>query len=240
MGKEHMTQELFAIVEKQDDRIVVCGFATRDYVHGNSIRHMAVQIIPVALDGAGNDCIVFIHRRSPFKGTSPNKLDFCGGHITFDDQFFPRLYWDAPVLLEKASHHTALREAREEIRCDPSIIFTEKNLYRFREVGAFRCDAQRDDGSINREFSTAFVLGLPRKHKVTVWDTDRKGERQLEVKEKMFHELLKEFTEKPNDFADGVSRILDKVSEDPYMQKELHNLMMDAAKVADKEMIKVI
>ena len=226
-----MTQELFVLVEKREDQIVVCGFATRNYVHNNSLRHMAVQVIPVALDSTGNNCIIFIHRRSPFKRTSGNKLDFAGGHITFDNQFFPQLYWDAPVLLEKASLYSALREAQEEVRCEPPIEFTTKNIFRFSNVGAFECDALRDDRvSRNREFSTAFVLALPPNHKVTMWDTDREGEHQLEVTEITFEELLKEYKNKPEDFADGASRILDKVSKDPSLARELQKLIVEAAK----------
>lgn len=227
-----MTQELFPLVDKQHEHIKVFGFATRDYVHGHSLRHLAVQIIPVSLDASGTDCIVHIHRRSSFKRTSPNKLDFAGGHVTFEESVFPRLYWDSREVLEKASLLTALRESLEEVLCHPPITFTEEALIQFGDAGAFECDAPRVDNSRNVEYSTAFVLGLPPGRTITIRDTDRKGERELQVQSMNLQQLLKRFTESPGEFADGAERVLVKIIENKRLEEDLYKLMLKAAKDA--------
>ncbi len=228
-----MAQELFPLVERQDGLVKVFGLATRDYVHEHSLRHLAVQIIPVALDESGNDCVLYMHRRSRFKRTSPNKLDFAGGHVTFDESILPRLQWDSPVMLEKASFMTALRESQEEVHCDPPITLTEETLLRFGDVCAFECDAPREDGSRNVEYSTAFVLGLPSGQRVTIRDTDREGERELAVESMRLELVLEKFRQNPEDFADGAERVLTKVVENNELANELRKLMLKAASVAE-------
>lgn len=227
-----MAQELFPLVERQDGIVKVFGFATRDYVHGHSLRHIAVQIIPVALDESGNDCVLYLHLRSRFKRTSPNKLDFAGGHVNFDESVFPRLYWDSRVVLEKASFLTALRESREEVLCHPPVVLSEEALLQFGEVCAFECDTPREDGSRNVEYSSAFVLGLPPGRRVTIRDTDRKGERELTVESMHFEEVLEKFRKNRKEFADGAERVLAKVVENDGLAKELRELMLKAAKAA--------
>jgi len=225
-------EELFPLIEDADGQLRICGFAERHFVHGNSLRHMAVQIIPV-MPQAGNEVAILVHRRSEYKRTCPNMLDFCGGHISFDPGDCPQSAWAAHDTLWKASQETAIREAQEEIRCTPEVVFTAEDLYQLGAIGAFECETQRKDGSWNREFSSAFVVGIPPDHKVTVHDTDKKGERELAVQQFTFSRLLGEFEANEDDFADGAARILKQVIADGALKEELTELLHQAAAHAE-------
>jgi hypothetical protein len=217
---------LLVLNERTDGRLpAICGFATRDFVHRNSLRHLTVQLIPVLLDRARNELIVVLHRRSALKTTGGKKLDICGGHVTYDPSLFPRHRWESCNLLKAALLRTALQEAREEIKCKPSMIFTKKHLIPFGELCEFECNSKRTDGTYNREYSSVYLVGVPDNSEIFIWDSDRRGERKLKHVCLTLQELLNIYKENRDDFADGVTRVLDSVIASPGRVAELQRLM---------------
>jgi len=226
---------LLVLTERWNGGIpAICGFATRDFVHRNSLRHLTVQLVPVLLDHIRNEPVVVLHRRSALKTTAGKKLDICGGHVTYDPLFFPRHRWESRNLLKAASLRTALREAREEIQCKPSTIFTAKHLISFGELCEFECSSRRTDGTYNREYSSVYLIGIPTDSEVSIWDSDRGGERKLKHVCLTLQELLNVYKKDRGDFADGVTRVLDSVIASPRRVAELQRLMASTCQAVQK------
>jgi len=184
-------QELLILVAKKspDSPLEVCGCVTRDAAHLFGFPHTSILLVPVTWDRDRMEPVVFLHKRSPYKRISPNAWDFCGGHLTFDESYFPEGKWDSPYDLGRATDDAAVREANEELRCTPPFTFLPEHVRRFQPIGYFECETASERGK-NREFSSVYIVAVPPDRIVTIWDTDTEGERQLEVRRFTWSDLL--------------------------------------------------
>jgi 8-oxo-dGTP pyrophosphatase MutT (NUDIX family) len=222
--------ELFLLVDRKspESPLQFLGCVSRDGAHRLGYRHTSVLLIPTTWDDKSNAPIIFVHKRSPYKLICPNTYDFCGGHITFEHWYCHYLEnsFDSLPLLERAADETAIREANEELKCEPQIHFQHQHIFRFQSFGYFECDTISERGR-NAEFSTAYFVAIPKSRQVTIWDTDIHGERELAVKKFGLANLLNQFQEKEEIFADGAGRILKKLIADPSLQKEFEQLLRE-------------
>jgi len=90
--------------------------------------------------------VVFLHKRSPYKRISPNAWGFCGGHLTFDESYFPEGKWDSPYDLGRATDDAAVREANEELRCTPPFTFLPEHVRRFQPIGYLSAKLRANEG----------------------------------------------------------------------------------------------
>ncbi len=253
--------ELFPLAERRENRIVICGVATREFAHRYSIRHLAVEIIPVALDEETGEPILILHRRSEFKESGPGLLDVCGGHMTFDPELFSSIPCDDPEAIRRAFELTAHREAAEEVRVgaesgeDPTAAQASDrpasggqagkagqgrdwtmsdHLNRFGDDKFFfESETRAPDGrSVDAEFSQAWVLGLDPGREVEIWDTDSEGERSLPVHRLTFAKLLDDYCVAPEEFSGGITRILEYLLGDNDARENFENLLGEAARSA--------
>lgn len=226
-------EELFFLVSKrvQDASLEVCGCVTRTMAHALGFPHTTVLLIPCTYDRQQDKPVIFVHKRSPYKRTCPNTWDFCGGHLTFEDWHCHCLKSSLNTLnlIERVAEQTALREANEELKCDPSFEFRPKDMLSFKSVGYFDC-VTKSEKSHNVEYSTAYVVSVPEDREVSVWDTDKEGERQLEVRRVSLEDLLQEYREKPTSFADGAGRILKKLDDEVGLKSEFIELLANLTK----------
>jgi len=229
-------EELFFLVAKitSDSPLEVCGCVTRTMAHALGFPHTTVLLIPTTWDEKRHEPVIFVHKRSPHKRTWPNTWDFCGGHLTFKDWHCHCLQNSLNTLdlIERTAEQTALREANEELRCNPYFEFRPKDIRPFKFVGYFDCVTQSET-SHNVEYSTAYVVAVPEDRNVSVWDTDKEGERKLEVRCVSLGELLEEFKNdknEPKSFADGASRILQKLVEERSLKSEFSELLAKVTK----------
>lgn len=227
-------EELFFLVAKRtpDSPLEVCGCVSRTTAHLMGFPHTTVLLVPATWDQQRKEPAVFVHKRSPYKRTCPNTWDFCGGHLTFRDWHCHYLQNSLNTLhlIERLAEDTAVREANEELRCNPPFEFLPKHIHLFKSVGYFDCETKTDQ-SHNIEFSIAYLVTVPKDRDVSVWDTDKEGERKLEVKRFSLMELLNEFKKTPESFADGAGRILKKINEDSSLMSEFSELL---AKITNK------
>ncbi|RKZ84230.1 MAG: hypothetical protein DRR19_18010 [Candidatus Parabeggiatoa sp. nov. 1] len=224
--------ELFLLVDRKspDSPLQLFGCVSRDGAHQLGYRHTSVILIPTAWDDKCNAPIIFIHKRSPDKLICPNTYDFCGGHITFEHWYCHYLEnaFDSLPLLERAADDTAIREANEELKCEPIFHFQHQHIFRFQSFGYFECDTKSERGH-NIEFSTAYFVAVPKNRHVTIWDTDIHGERELTVTKFGLAELLNRFRENEADFADGAGRILKKLIAEPSLKEEFERKLIDVS-----------
>lgn len=208
--------EYFVIVKKTDLGLEVHGCVTRDLAHSEfRVPHTSVNLVPVFQDTDE----VLIHRQSPRRRISPCKLDFAGGHVNFE----LALPGDPDALLAGVEK-TALREAREElwltVKGKPYII-PKGRVRRFTELGELTAGLD-DPTSKNVEFSTGFIVFLPANAEVQVMD-----EEEILCHERLsIEELLRRFQKQPDDFADGASRTLSKLS-DPQSYKKFMSILTE-------------
>lgn len=221
-------EELFFLVAKRtpDAPLKVCGCITRSMAHASGFPHTTVLLVPATWNEQQRQPVILMHKRSPHKRTCPNTWDFCGGHLTFKDWHCHCLQnsLNSLDLIERIAEQTALREANEELRCNPSFEFRPKDIHPFKPVGYFDCET-KSQTSHNVEYSTAYVVVVPKDREISVWDTDKEGERRLEVKRVSLEELLEEFKNEPTSFADGAGRILEKLVEDDNLKSEFSKLL---------------
>ncbi len=153
--------EFFTLVSRRNpcdpsSEILIGGCVTRDVAHSHArVPHATVQIIPVC-SGTG---IILIHQRPGFVRNSPNRWDILGGHVTFEMGIL-----SSSDGLAEASKETALREAREEILVTVNghaHLIMKSHLQQIGKVGQFEWGVKNPRAK-NVEYSTAFVLCLPR------------------------------------------------------------------------------
>jgi 8-oxo-dGTP pyrophosphatase MutT (NUDIX family) len=231
-------EEMLLIVTRESEvsEVEVRGCVSRDMVHVLGIPHTSVQLIPVGWDTVANEPVVFMHKRSPFKRVCPSSWDFCGGHVAYSAAYFTGEPWCSPYRLDLAVQDTAVREANEELRCTPQHTFTTRDIHRFQQVGFFECETTTDLAR-NVEFSTCFVVAIPTGLTLSVWDEDRHGERQLEVRQFLWQELIRLFQAQPDAFADGAGRILAKADAQPQLGLDLEQLTYSVARLAGDKTI---
>jgi len=167
--------ELGVIVEKTTaGDLVFAGTAwSTAIIHRYGLLHTTVLLVSVAA-GDGSEPVFVIHRRSPRKRTSPNALDFNGGHLTFSVDYIGGSPFDSAYDLPTAVYDTALREAREEIHLTPPYVLRQDDIYPFQKIGFFDCDTETPTGR-NREASSCFLVRLPPGHEYHMSDTDPDG-----------------------------------------------------------------
>jgi 8-oxo-dGTP pyrophosphatase MutT (NUDIX family) len=221
-------QELFVLVAKnsEENSLEVCGCVTRYAAHMFGFPHTSVLLVPVTWDSNLKEPVILMHKRSPYKRTSPNTWDFCGGHLTFDEKYFSGKPWNSLYDLEYATDEAAVREANEELRCTPPFEFLRQHVRRFQSVGYFECWIKTLQGE-NREFSTAYVVIVPENTEIAVWDTDKEGERKLEVRRFTLSELFDFFERERYSFADGAGRILLRLSKAPKLRSDFEQVLQD-------------
>lgn len=213
---EAIMEEIAVLVTKNaDGNVAFCGCADAYATHVHGMPHTTVLLIATRLfDDMPR---VLLHKRSPHKRTAPNCWDFCGGHMTFDEKYFDRgEAWNSEYNLSRATLDTAIREANEELHCSEDFKFEADNLFQFQPLGYFYCRSDTKYGP-NVEHSTSFIVGVPVRIEVSVWDTDMKGERQLDCEWVTVSKLLNRFSNQSDSFADGAGRILNKLRDDPRL-----------------------
>jgi 8-oxo-dGTP pyrophosphatase MutT (NUDIX family) len=231
-------QEFFTVVgrENRDDPrspIVAAGCVLRKVAHSAArVPHATVQIIPIRRDTD----VVILHQRPGDVLTCPGMWDFLGGHVTFEMSIL-----HAPDGLATASALTALREAREEmlVTVDARVHLIEmSHLRQIGDVGQFDWGVN-DPCATNVEYSTAFVLCLPKQAEVeVVFERQPGGQIQrLAIAELSWCDLLQTYqagspgSPSPTlnagqfraGFADGAARILDGVLIDTQICQEVQD-----------------
>lgn len=212
-----MSQEIMVVIEKRSDgSFRIDGCATGNLVHRLGLLHTTVLLIPVTGD---KEPMLLLHKRSPDRWISPGLWDVCGGHMAFDEKYFMDEKWKSDYNWEQAALDTAIREANEEIAFEPTFIFSSFHVQRFKPFGYFECRTTVSPTKQNNECSTAYFVLVPKYRTVTICDDDPKGDiRQLEVKKFTVSELFDSFKNEPGLFADGIWRILNKVSESEFKE----------------------
>ena len=189
-----------------------------DEVHTNGLRHLTVQLIPVQPNREKTEVHILVHRRSAGRTVGANQLDFCGGHVRFDERYL-QLDTLSPEFLRTASDDAALEETREEVVCDPTFEFGLANLHRFRTVGEFHVDTTSNKGGRNVEDSTAYFIAVPSGRVVRVREVVRGDTTWVDPDAFTVDALLAKFRKNEADFSDGASRILKIVSKDSTVEQ---------------------
>lgn len=221
-------EEILPIMERREGRLRIRGAVERSFAHDSGIWHLAVQLIPVRLTSGGGVSIL-LNRRSTSKRTCPGLIDICGGHVNLSGPSFGFEHWNDADRIERLSLDSAVREANEEIRCDPPLNFGAGDLSQWGETGALSAESAIADGGIDREFSTAYVLGLPPESAVAIWDTDRTGEHRLQCFESRWADLSSDYRANYDSYADGVGRVVKAALADARLEAQLLDLMIRAA-----------
>lgn len=224
-------------------RLKIGGVVTRDVAHFQGVPHGTVQVAVVVLKKIQGQKIphILLHLRSQWKETSPETWDICGGHIDFDPEIVTNpKKWEAESFIEELFNSTALREANEEVRIQTrdssEFVFTEKHIKCFGGLGVFECGFDNPVAK-NREHSALYIAFVPSDVVVvgesekpenifTVEDTvgvGAKVQNQVALGLKLIPlpELVLDFIKHPNDYADGIGRVLSRVKDEPGTMKSL-------------------
>ncbi len=221
--------EYFVIVKKTDSGLEVHGCVTRDIAHSTfRVPHTSVNLVPVF---QGTDEIL-IHKRSVKRRIGGGKFDFIGGHVNFE----PGILAGSDALFVSVEK-TALREAREELGVTldgKPYIIPKHHVCRFTDLGELTAGLD-DQTSKNVEFSTGFLVFLPKNAEVQVVDEDVYGRiDMLEHKRCGLGELLQWFKKRPNDFADGANRILSQLkSPESTIYKRFQDVLAKGNQLVD-------
>lgn len=212
----------------------MAGFVTREMAHTCGIPHATVLLVPVSLNQAG-DLTILTHWRPVGKETDSEKWDTFGGHVEViakNSALELPLNWDSPETMRFLVEETALREANEEIRLI-GFQFTAARLYRFGGYGDFESGTQ-EPGSSNVEYSTVFIVVLPQdRADVQAVDTVTKDAAEVEIYNLptqvwTIGALLSEYVQNPHRFADGLGRILSRLSKQPELRQRFQDLALKA------------
>jgi 8-oxo-dGTP pyrophosphatase MutT (NUDIX family) len=221
----------------RETRLRIGGVVTRDVAHYHGVPHGAVQVAVVVCKDRQPH--ILLHKRSKWKKTAPDKWDICGGHIdATQDILQDTSAWGDQGLIEALFAETALREANEEVVLlpNPDFRFKPEHLKCFGGPGAFECGFD-DPRAENREFSALYAAFVPKdictlakRHKVKrifrVTDSVGMGGKEretvaLEPKLVALPELAQAFIENPDDYADGITRVLRRAVREPGTMKAL-------------------
>jgi hypothetical protein len=214
--------EYLIIVKKTDDELLeVQGCVSSLFAHQREIPHTTVQLIPV-FKGTQD---VLIHRRAANRWLYPNKLDFNGGHVTFE---FGLMNGNGALL--EVVENNALREAREEIWISEHgkpYIIPKADLFMFTQLGEMEVTQPN-----NVEYSTGFVVFLPSNltpddKSVQVVDDAPKGAVDIFASQRVpLSQVREDFRANPDDFADGASRILSRLDNNPKFEQALMDIII--------------
>jgi 8-oxo-dGTP pyrophosphatase MutT (NUDIX family) len=215
-----MPHEYLSIIQKTDTGLEVHGCITSGLAHQLRIPHTTVQLIPV-FKGTQD---VLIHRRSANRRLYPNCIDFNGGHVGFDLALLNGSNGLLDVVIK-----TAIHEAREEIWLtvdgQPYII-PVTDVHMFTDLGEMFVNQP-----MNVEYSTGFVVFLPNSTSPTegtvkVFDDDLDGSvQEFDCERILLATMRQNFRDNPDDFADGASRILSRLDDNPDFEQKLMRII---------------
>jgi len=223
-------------IDKDGPAIRPAGFVTRDLAHWHGVPHTTVLLMPVrSLDNGQFE--VLIHRRPKNKKVSPNTWDTFGGHVDIfihDGKVLPPANkLNKRKVFRKMIDKTAIREANEEIKIKiPGFKFTKRKIRRFGGYGDFEYGVNVP-GSNNVEYSTLYVALLPcnaTNDKITATDSVSVAGVEVEVanlklKSVSLDDLLTDYHKNKSKYADGLGRILDKLTSSPGTQYSFNTFL---------------
>jgi hypothetical protein len=206
---------MLILVEKLDRKLRWAGIADAGAAHRNGWCHTTVLGVPV-LAGT-SPAVVLLYKRGEKRKSSPGKLDLGGsGHVEFSlDHDFGGCDLEAVVM------RNAIKEAQEELQPDRPYEFGAAAFHRFGELGEWEHTAVE-----NREMSTVHFIRLPNDRGWMIGDSNQDSVRPVEF---TVEELMNRFRDTPDDFADGVWRVLSRLNRDPEL---LASFQDSLAKVA--------
>lgn len=231
----------------KDQYLEIAGFTTRDIAHTYGVPHAAVQVgVMISKEKDGQTLPhILLHQRSRYKKVDPLKWDICGGHIDADDTLLPKKglfsfdnlpsHWKEPHFIEQLFWEAAIREANEEVHfVQPGFSFSKKHLQCIGGIGSFSTGFDQPI-AINREYSSFFLAEVPTEfmrlgEKDDVHDflymEDSVGIDGQTVNLKIealrlltFAELLNNYQSDPGIYADGITRVLKRLQEEPSLLK---------------------
>jgi 8-oxo-dGTP pyrophosphatase MutT (NUDIX family) len=221
-----MTEFNVLAVRRQNGDLEFIGAAEAASAHRYGMPHTTVLLVPVVQMDDGKNRLI-LHQRSPNKRTSPGKLDFNGGHITFSEQYFVGTPWESAYDLENATLDAACREANEEIRLSTPFNIKPETLLRFRGLGYFDCRTETPTGP-NVEYSTCYLVAVPSSRDLHIFDTDPAGERELPLSRHPLNEILDTYRRQQDLFADGAGRILSALIRNEELASDFCALIAEA------------
>ena len=219
-------QTEFCMLVGKNNGIIKCyGWGAYDFVHQQGLRHLTVQIIPVVVDSKQKELNILLYRRSKHRTVGANQLDFCGGHVVFNDEYARSNEWNNIAFLSKASQDAALHEANEELVTGPKGEFGRDQLKIIGEFGEFKAQTVGENGRRNVEYSSVFSISIPKECVVRIREKVRGRYEEQNAERYKFDELIKIFQKTPNDFADGAGRVLEKIVQSSGLKQDFLNLL---------------
>ncbi|OQY27471.1 MAG: hypothetical protein B6244_10485 [Candidatus Cloacimonetes bacterium 4572_55] len=239
----------------------IVGFVRRDMAHIYGIPHAAVHVGVIIHKETekGVQPGFLLRRRSSSKRVCPEMWDVFGSHVEiFTDGFVPlplEMYtemWDVPSFISRLFDDTALREVNEEVQIlNRDFKFTPDHLHRFGDPGSFDYGIY-DPNPINREFSTFYMAPVP-KEALTISTNDSidnylraldsvgvPGQESAntcsDLKLFTLSELMEDYARRPNTYADGIKRILIKLSSEPGTLEAFSGFLKSCLESSTKEM----
>lgn len=223
----------------------IAGFTTRNVAHTFGVPHAAVQVaITIQKEKEGQLVPhVLLHQRSTHKKVDPLKWDICGGHIDVDDSLLPKEeafsfenlppHWKEPKFIEQLFWEAAIREANEEVKLLRSTFsFAKKDMCCIGGVGTFSTGFDQPI-AINREYSSFFVAAIPTEviqlseadniHDFLYMEDSVEIEGQMvdlkieDLRLLTFSDLLKNYQVDPGIYADGITRVLKRLQQEPSL-----------------------
>ena len=239
---------IFNKVKKgEQSHLEITGFTTRDVAHTYGVPHAAVQVAVMIEKEKDGKLIphVLLHQRSEHKKIDPLKWDICGGHIDAEDSLigqagtfsFDNLpdHWRDPAYIDQLFWDAAIREANEEVHFIHSgFVFKKEHLQCVGGIGAFSSGFDQPT-AINREYSSFFLAKVPADilklnehqsvHEVLYMEDSvgidgKTVDLKIEaLKLLTFTELIDDYQDHPEQYADGISRVLKQVPPNFYTEQ---------------------
>jgi 8-oxo-dGTP pyrophosphatase MutT (NUDIX family) len=219
-------------IDRNGPALKASGFVTRNLAHFHGVPHTTVLVVPICL--LKPEPKILVHRRPAGKKVSPNTWDTFGGHVEVAIQDGKVLPPGDKIWSEAVFHQliddTAIREANEEMEFK-DFKFTSSDIRRFGGYGDFEWGTQ-DVNAQNVEYSSVFVAEFPEAAGLpSVCDTIGKHGKEvkvinLEIRCVTLDCLLMEYAETPSAFADGLGRILQRLTESPGTRRSFEALLL--------------
>lgn len=200
---------MLILVENHNDKLSAVGIADSDAAHRNGWCHTTVIAVPV-LAGT-TPPVILLYRRGNNRKSSPGTLDLGGsGHVeVFEPGFDLKTFNLESVILQNAIRE-AQEEIRDELRPDRPYEFVADDFRRFGQLGEWSNTSLN-----NHEMSTLHFIRLPNNRNWVIGDGNQGYETSVKF---TLDGLMNSFLRSPEDFADGVGRVLFKLSQDPDLR----------------------